>query len=125
MSRILIVDDNEDICLALARLLRRLGYEVVIAPDGDAALAALRERPIDLTILDIMMPKMDGLEVLHRVKADPATAHIPVVVCSAVQDPEAERAARAGGAADFWLKATFDFTQLADRVTAQLAARGA
>jgi CheY-like chemotaxis protein len=116
MGSILLVDDNEDICMALSRLLRKLDYDVECACDGDAALAVLSKRPFHLIILDIMMPRMDGLEVLARVKRNPATAHIPVVMCSAVQDPEVERIAQAHGAAEFWLKASFDFNQLADRV---------
>jgi CheY-like chemotaxis protein len=125
MSSILVVDDNEDLCLMLSRLLRKLGHETACAGDGDAALNALRQRAFDLVILDIMMPEMDGLEVLSRIKSDPTTAQTPVVMCSAVQEPEAEQLARRRGAADFWLKATFDFQQLGERVSQHLTPHSA
>lgn len=124
MSSILVVDDNDDICRALSRLLRNLGHDTECAADGDAAIGFLRRQPFDLIILDIMMPAMDGLEVLARIKADPTTAPVPVVMYSAIQDPQVERVARARGAVDFWLKATFDFSQLADRVADHLGPRG-
>ncbi len=118
MSRILVVDDNADLCLALMRLLRKLGHEVESAYDGEAALAAVWSRPPDLVILDVMMPKLDGLDVLARIKDSAAFAAVPVVMFSARQDPEVKRLALARGAADFWLKAAFDFNELGERTAA-------
>lgn len=121
MSRILVVDDNADICLAMMRLLRSLGYEVESAYDGEAALAAVRARRPDLVILDVMMPKLDGFDVLARIKSDAARADVPVVMFSARQDPEAKQAAIQRGAADFWLKGAFDFNELGPRTAALMA----
>ena len=116
MGRILVVDDSEDICHALARLLRQAGHDVDAAYDGVAALESARAGSPELIILDIMMPKMDGLEVLSRLKADDATAAVPVVMFSAVQDAETVGRALQNGAIDFWLKASFNFSELRDRV---------
>jgi CheY-like chemotaxis protein len=123
MSRILVADDNADICLAMTCLLRNLGYDVECACDGEAALAAVRSRPPDLVILDVMMPKLDGLDVLARIKGDAAAAAVPVVMFSARHDPEVKQIALERGAADFWLKAAFDFSELGRRTAALVALR--
>ncbi|MDR6288019.1 MULTISPECIES: adenylate/guanylate cyclase domain-containing protein [Inquilinus] len=82
---ILIVDDDETNRYTLARRLRRQGYEnLTEAADGAAALALLRTRPFDLVLLDVMMPGMDGYEVLQTLKSDTALRDIPVVMISAL-----------------------------------------
>lgn len=121
MSRILVVDDNADLCLAMTRLLRRLGYEVEAAYDGEEALAAVCARTPDLIILDVMMPKLDGFDVLTRLKADEAFAAVPVVMFSARQDVEAKETALQRGAADYWLKGAFNFNELGRRTAALVA----
>lgn len=80
---ILIVDDSEDIALISARMLSSRGFAVITASDGQEALAIVaRQRPSCL-LLDVMMPRMSGLEVLKALKADPATADIPVIMVTA------------------------------------------
>ena len=125
MSRILVVDDNADLCQAMMRLLRNFGYEVESAYDGEAALEAVWARPPDLVILDVMMPKLDGLDVLARIKGDAARADVPVVMFSARHDPEVKEMALQRGAADFWLKAAFDFNELRNRTAALVGAPNA
>ncbi len=83
---ILVVDDNEDNRDMLARRLRRQGYEVQTAAGGRAALAALAAAPVDLVLLDVMMPDLDGYAVLERLKADPALRDIPVLMISALDE---------------------------------------
>jgi class 3 adenylate cyclase/CheY-like chemotaxis protein len=83
---ILVVDDNEDNRDMLARRLRRQGYEVRTAAGGRAALAALADAPVDLVLLDVMMPDLDGYAVLERLKADPALRAIPVLMISALDE---------------------------------------
>lgn len=87
-GRILVVDDdraNRDI---LWRRLSPMGYEVVLAVNGRDALAQVATDAIDLVLLDILMPQLDGFEVLKQLKADPATQNIPVIMLSAVDDIE-------------------------------------
>ncbi len=80
---ILVVDDSEDIALISARMLTQRGFAVITACDGAEALAIVaRQRPSCL-LLDVMMPHMSGLEVLQALKADPATATIPVIMVTA------------------------------------------
>jgi two-component system response regulator MtrA len=80
---VVVADDDEDILMLVHATLTAAGYEVVLARDGSAALALLRERRPAAAVLDIAMPGLDGLEVLTRVRADPATANLPVILLSA------------------------------------------
>ena len=85
-DRVLIVDDNEVNRDLLAKRLQRQGYEVTVASNGFEALEILGSMSLDLVLLDIMMPQMNGYQVLETLKADPALRHIPVVMISAVND---------------------------------------
>ena len=80
---ILVVDDNENATRMTARMLSGLGYEVLTAFDGPSALNLIASHAPDCILLDIMMPSMSGLEVLARLKHDPATAAIPVILLTA------------------------------------------
>jgi len=82
-SRILIVDDEPSIVISLEYLMRREGFEVTVAADGEAALAAVAARPPDLVILDVMMPKLNGFEVCQRLRAEPAWRGIRVLMLTA------------------------------------------
>lgn len=82
-QRILAVDNEERVVRLLRIRLEALGYEVASAYDGEAALRRVAEQAPDLVLLDVLMPKMDGFEVLQRLKADPATAQIPVIMLTA------------------------------------------
>ena len=79
-ARILIVDDDQGAVLVLSQRLSSWGYEVLTAPSGEEALRVVEEVRPDLVLLDVMMPGMDGWEVLRRMKADPATRSIPVAM---------------------------------------------
>jgi signal transduction histidine kinase/DNA-binding response OmpR family regulator len=86
-ASLLVVDDVDDNRFALTRRLAREGYKnVATAADGEQALELLNSRPFDLVLLDIMMPKLNGYEVLGRMKADSRLRHIPVVMISAVDE---------------------------------------
>ena len=82
MSRILVVDDEPDQRFLLRRILQRAGYEVCEAIDGAAALRAVRESAPDLVVTDVMMPVMNGVELIGCLRGDPATAHIPILAAS-------------------------------------------
>ncbi len=118
-GRLLVVDDMETNRDLLARRLRALGHEVETAVHGRAALETLAARPIDLVLLDIMMPEMDGFEVLERMRADAVLRTIPVIMISAVDEIEAVAKAIELGAADY-LPKPFNAVILRARVTATL-----
>ncbi len=120
MATILVVDDNAVVARVLARLLQQKGHRALIAPDGPAALQTVRDQGPDVVLLDMMMPDMDGLEVLRRLKADPQTARPAVILFSAVDDPKVVAAALNQGAQDYWVKASFKFDELPQRLAPHL-----
>ena len=85
---IMVVDDNENATLMTARMLSGLGFDVMTAFDGPNALSQIAERHPDCILLDIMMPRMSGLEVLARLKHDPSTQAIPVIMLTAKSQDE-------------------------------------
>lgn len=116
---ILAVDDVE---INLSILAEALGddYEVAVATDGPTALTAVAESPPDLILLDVMLPDMDGFEVLRRLKADPATAEIPVILLTALSDTENKARGFASGAVDYVPK-PFDLVEVRARVRTHLS----
>lgn len=113
--RVLLVDDDEAITGGLAPLLSREGFEVDIAADGTAALTQLDARTPDIIVLDVMMPGMDGREVLRRLRASGSS--IPVVLLTSVGEA-GERARALDEGADDYLNKPFDAGELISRVRA-------
>lgn len=90
MARVLVVDDEPSL-LFLSRLsLELAGHEVAEAPDGAAALERLAQSDFDVVVTDLMMPVLDGNELLRRLRADERTRELPVIVYSSVERPEVE-----------------------------------
>jgi CheY-like chemotaxis protein len=103
---VLVADDDPDILLLITLTLERDGYDVVAAKDGLSALEAAAERVPHLVLLDLMMPGLDGYQVTHRLRAEPATQHIPIViVTAAAEESQASQALEAG--ADAYMKKPF------------------
>lgn len=119
-AAILVVDDNEDNRYVLTRRLKRLGYgDVDVAEDGRIALEKIALRSYDLVLLDIMMPEINGYEVLERIKADEALRHIPVIMISAVDEIDSVVRCIEMGAEDY-LSKPFNPVLLAARVGATI-----
>ncbi len=97
MAKILIVEDNEENWDVLSRRLRRRGFDIVLAHDGEQAIvSALAESP-DLILMDMNMPKLDGWEATRRIRAEPATCSIPVIALTAHgMEGDREKAIEAG-----------------------------
>jgi CheY-like chemotaxis protein len=119
--RVLLAEDDRFLRRAAEASLRRHGLEVLTAADGEEALRIARAEPLDLILLDVMMPKLDGFEVLSALKQDDATAHIPVLVLSNLGQERDVTQAKALGAVAFLVKANLSLQDLVDRVDAALA----
>ncbi len=118
-ARILVVDDGEENRDLLARRLERQGYAVEVAEDGARALARVARSAFDLVLLDVLMPELDGFAVLERLKGDPATRDIPVIMISALDDVATVVRCIEHGAEDY-LPKPFDPVLLRARITASL-----
>jgi class 3 adenylate cyclase len=112
---VLVVDDNEINRDLLSRRLQRQGHTVMIAVDGRQAIEKLRQEAFDLVLLDIMMPEMNGYEVLAYLKADASLRHIPVIMISALDDIESVVRCIELGAEDYLFK-PFNPTLLKARI---------
>ena len=99
MIRILLVEDSKFLRLATERALTRAGYEVTSAVDGDEALLVARQKLPDLILLDMLLPKMSGPDVLKALKQDPSTKLIPVIVMTGMSQKNAARLQQDGAVA--------------------------
>lgn len=118
-AKLLLVEDDPAIADVYAFPLRLAGYDVEIAPDGEAALLALESNPPAMMLLDIRLPKLDGLQVLERLRA--AGNALPVVVLSNHMDGETIRRAYALGALEYLIKSQVTPTALRSRLPELLA----
>src|SRR6266436_7110311 len=118
-ARILVVDDVPDNVEILQMRLESQGYEVTTAADGVEALEKIRELLPDLVLLDVMMPRLDGIETVKRLKADPSLPFIPVVLVTAKADSKDVIAGLESGGDDYLTK-PFDHAALSARVRAML-----
>jgi DNA-binding response OmpR family regulator len=117
---LLIADDDEDILTLVHLRLSRSGFDIVVARDGEEALRLVRECRPDLAVLDWMMPKMNGIDVLREIRGGADTASIPVVLLTArVSDADMAEGFAAG--ADGYVAKPFSPQELASRVQAILA----
>ncbi|MDX1623463.1 MAG: response regulator transcription factor [Gemmatimonadota bacterium] len=118
-ARILVVEDEPDLRSLLRRQLERAGHEVAVAADGVEALERAWGEPLDLVVLDLMLPHLDGTEVCRRLKRDERTATLPVVMLTARQEPDDRIEGFELGADDYITK-PFNLRELVLRVAAVL-----
>jgi two-component system response regulator MprA len=119
MERILIIEDEADIANYLRRGLGFEGFSVEVAADGPSGLAAARERPPDLVVLDLMLPGIDGLEVAKRIRA---VSEVPIIILTA-RDAVPDRVKGLESGADDYLVKPFAFDELLARIRVQLRRR--
>ncbi len=121
-KKILAVDDEKNIRLLVEINLKRAGYEVVTASDGEEALEKVKAERPDLVVLDVMMPRKDGFEVLRTLRADPETMELPVIMLTAkAQDADVFRGWQSG--VDSYLTKPFNPMELLTFVKRIFAAR--
>jgi CheY-like chemotaxis protein len=110
MQTVLVVEDNRLVKVVHERLLSRAGYKVVTAADGEEALKVAQETSPDVILLDMMLPKLSGQQVLRELKGDPATEHIPVIIVTCLSKRNAPKL-KAEGAEAFVEKEDLVATQ--------------
>jgi putative two-component system response regulator len=115
LPKVLIVDDDEGVTRLFSRALRSQGYAVQVAHDGPSALFAVRDDPPDVVLLDVVIPTPDGYEVCRRLKRDPATRLLPVVLVTGLTEREQRIEGLKAGADDF-LSKPVDLHELLARV---------
>lgn len=119
-QHILIVDDEKNIAISVDYLLRREGYQVSVAHDGEEGLQLIRRERPDLVLLDIMMPRLNGFQVCEQVRADPALAGTRIIMLTAKgRDAEKEKGLALG--ADAYITKPFSTRELVSQVKALLA----
>jgi len=115
-ERILVAEDDRFLRRAAEATLRQRGFTVLTAADGEETLRRARAEAPDLILLDLIMPKLQGFEVLRALKGDPATAHIPVIVLSNLGQPTDVQRTMESGAAAYFVKANLSLQDLVRRV---------
>ncbi len=116
-NKILLVEDDSMVVRMYQRKLEKEGFKVSVAFNGEEGLVAIKKERPDLVLLDIMMPKMNGIEMLEKVKADEATKDIPVVILTNLSDrPEDVEKCKKLGAEDYWVKANISLKEIIERI---------
>ena len=123
MTRILLVEDDRFLRRACEVSLREQGFDVTSATDGEEGLRLAREGGFDIILLDLLMPKIPGIEVLAALKADEGTRAVPVVILSNSSREEDKQRARDLGGASYYVKANLSLKKLAMDLTHLLGQR--
>ncbi|PIR96757.1 MAG: response regulator [Candidatus Doudnabacteria bacterium CG10_big_fil_rev_8_21_14_0_10_41_10] len=120
-AKILVVEDEEILLAALEEELNQGGYETQGAADGSEGLEKIKSFKPDLVLLDLVMPKMDGMQVLKKMKEDSETKNVPVVILTNLSDYERISEALSLGAKDYLVKANYSLADLLDKVKTVLS----
>jgi len=118
MKRIVSIEDEPALQQALGDFLRGQGYAVVPALDGEAGLAAIKSERPDLVLLDLVLPKKYGLDVLREMRSDPAVAAIPVIVLTNIESGDAIEEATELGAKAYLVKTNYSLDEVLEKVKA-------
>lgn len=119
-KRILLVEDDRFLRRACEASLRQRGYEVIAASDGEEGLRLARTDPPDLILLDLLMPKMPGIDMLRALRADDRLRFVPVLILSNSSREEDREQSRALGVRGYFVKANLSLLELAAQVAAVL-----
>ena len=117
--KVLVAEDDRFLRRAAEATLRRHGFNVMTACDGEEALRLARQEFPDIILLDLIMPKMQGFDVLRELKQDPTTSSIPVIILSNLGQEQDSKVATEMGALDYWVKANIGPGEMAERVGAR------
>lgn len=123
MSKILLVEDDRFLIKAVYTKLTQKGFEVVLANDGDEAISKAKTEKPELVLLDMVLPKKSGFEVLRTLKGDPETASIPVFILSNLAQDQDIQEGKALGAEDYIVKSNTSLSAIVDKAANFLASK--
>ena len=123
MSKILLVEDDRFLIKAVYTKLTQKGFEVVLANDGDEAISKAKTEKPELVLLDMVLPKKSGFEVLRALKGDPETASIPVFILSNLAQDQDIQEGKALGAEDYIVKSNTSLSAIVDKAANFLATK--
>ncbi len=121
ITKVLLVEDSKLLRIANERVLAKAGFEVSTAEDGEEALRLAYDRLPDVILLDLLLPKISGPEVLRALKENPATLHIPVIILSCLSQRNEERLLKEGAAA-YFEKGALDLENHSERLVTAVQA---
>jgi DNA-binding response OmpR family regulator len=121
MRKILIIEDDIFLQNLESNKLKKDNYEIITGSTGDEALEKINEENIDLILLDLILPGIDGYDVLKKIKESEKTKKIPVIVFSNLSEEKDIKKAKEMGAIDFMVKSNFSLNELAERINKILA----
>ena len=113
---VLVVDDEPSVLMTYQMILEQQGYQVLVAENGREALERAKSSLPDLILLDLMMPGMDGMTLLTKLRREPGFEDLPVIMLSALSDEAGMRKAKELGAQDYLVKSRFTYDDLVRRV---------
>ncbi len=115
-KKILVIEDDKFLRELISQKLIKEGYDIAEAVDGEKGVESVKEEKPDLVLLDLILPGIDGFEVLSKIKSDPASAQIPIIILSNLgQKDDIERGLKMG-AADYLIKAHFTPGEIIDKI---------
>ena len=123
MNKILLVEDDRFLIKAVYTKLTQKGFEVILANDGDEAISKAKAEKPEIVLLDMVLPKKSGFEVLRELKGNPETASIPVFILSNLAQDQDIQEGKALGAEDYIVKSNTSLSAIVDKVANFLAAK--
>lgn len=124
MTKVLIIEDEEVLRNVLAKKLEKEGYEAIVAADGEAGMDSIRNENPDMILLDIMLPKKNGYQILEEMHGDEKLKKIPVLVISNSGQPVEIKKILELGACDYLVKADFEPQEVIDKMRTCLSSKG-
>lgn len=115
-KKVLFIEDEPTLQKTVGHILEQEGYEVINATDGEMGLAKAKDVIPDVILLDLILPKMDGFEVLAGLKKDPATKEVPVLVLTNLESAKDVERALALGATNYLVKANYELEEVVEKV---------
>ncbi|MCW9054448.1 MAG: response regulator [Candidatus Pacebacteria bacterium] len=120
-STVLIIEDDNFIGSILQKKLMNNGFRSLLTPTGAEGLSTLEKEAVDIVLLDILLPEMDGFEVLQKIKGNPKTQGVPVIMLSNLDQPEDVQKSMKLGAEDYLVKANFTTDKIIHKIHGVLA----